>query len=64
MISTFHTNDMVQIQQRSRSATGGVEEINKPLVVVDYNKHMGGVDRSDQLVMYYGFPHRSVKWWK
>ena len=25
---------------------------------------MGGVDRSDQLLSYYGFCHRTVKWWR
>ena len=45
-------------------------------MVDDYNTHMGGVDVSDQLVRYYGYPHRLsndynnynlhrfVKWWK
>ena len=28
------------------------------------NKYMGGVDRGDQLLSYYGFPHRTVKWWR
>ena len=25
---------------------------------------MGGVDKSDQLLPYYGFSHRTVKWWR
>ena len=25
---------------------------------------MGGVDKSDQLLSYYTFHHRTVKWWK
>lgn len=25
---------------------------------------MGGVDRADQLITYYGYPHHSKKWWK
>ena len=25
---------------------------------------MGGVDKSDQLLSYYGFSHRTVKWWR
>lgn len=25
---------------------------------------MGGVDRGDQLLTYYGYPHRTVKWWR
>ena len=33
-------------------------------MIDDYNLHMGGVDKSDQLVLYYGYSHRSQKWWK
>ena len=36
----------------------------KPVVVVDYNNHMLGVDKLDQLVSYYSFLHKSLKWWR
>ena len=36
----------------------------KPQMIVDYNANMGGVDRSDQLILYYGYAHRCKKWWK
>ena len=36
----------------------------KPVVVMDYNQFMLGVDKLDQLVSYYSFTHRSLKWWK
>ena len=36
----------------------------KPSVVADYNLHMIGVDRMDQLASYYSFTHKSVKWWR
>ena len=42
MLSTFHDTHMTR---RSRSAVGGVEEVQKPAVVEDYNQHMGGEDR-------------------
>ena len=29
-----------------------------------HGTYMGGVDKSDQLLSYYGFSHRMVKWWK
>ena len=88
MLSTFHDTHMVAKTRRSRSAEGGVEVVQKPAVVEDYNQHMGGVDKgtcllhvhanskhvchislfcftlADQLVIYYEFSHRSVKWWK
>ena len=32
--------------------------------MVDYNQYMLGVDKMDQLVSYYSFLHKSMKWWK
>ena len=43
MLSTYHTEVMVSKSRRSRTAPGGVEEIEKPYVVEDYNQHMGDV---------------------
>ena len=60
----LHDDSMVSKQRRTRQATGGVEVVQKPAVIEDYNKYMGGVDKSDQLVAYYGFRHSSKKWWK
>ena len=36
----------------------------KPEVVQDYNLHMLGVDKLDQLMSYYSFLHKSIKWWR
>ena len=36
----------------------------KPIMIVDYNKHMLGVDKIDQMMSYYSFLHKSVKWWR
>ena len=47
MLSTYHNSSMVVKSRRSRAAEGGVEDIEKPLVVEDYNQHMGGVDLSE-----------------
>ena len=60
MVSAVHNDDMVSKRRR----TGGQEEIQKPKMIVEYNSYMGGVDKSDQFLSYYGFDHRSVKWWK
>jgi hypothetical protein len=46
------------------SGYGRARKLRKPVVVEQYNKYMGGVDRSNQLLSYYGFSHRTVKWWK
>ena len=33
-------------------------------MVVEYNKYMLGVDKLDQMMSYYSFLHKSVKWWR
>ena len=38
--------------------------VQKPEMIVKYNKYMGGVDCNDQLLQYSGFNRRSLKWRK
>ena len=64
LLSTLHSDTPVPIERRSRHAEGGREVVEKPEAITEYNKYMGGVDRGDQLLSYYGFPHRTVKWWR
>ena len=64
VLSTIHNSSMVSKQQRTRQVAGGVEVVQKPAVIEDYNMYMGGVNKSDQLVTYYGFRCCSKKWWK
>ena len=64
LLSTIHDDSMVTKVRRTRLAPGGREEISKPHLVEQYNTYMGGVDKSDQLLSYYGFSHRTVKWWR
>ena len=40
------------------------ETIQKPLVMIKYNKYMGGDDLSDQLLKYSHFSKQTIKWWK
>ena len=40
------------------------ESVVRPECIVGYNKFMGDVDRSDQMLKYEAFRHRSIKWWK
>ena len=61
LLSTFHTGENTVVKRRrSKNVEGGIEEIIKPLMIHDYNQNMGGVDRNDQMILYYGYSHRYV----
>ena len=36
----------------------------KPEMLIEYNQHMGGVDKMDQSRSYYGVIRSSKKYWK
>ena len=36
----------------------------KPVVIQDYNQHIMGVDRLDQMMVYFSFERKSMKWWR
>ncbi len=46
----------------ARTATSNTLEVNGPTIVGHYIKGMRGTDVIDQLVSYYAFLHKSVKW--
>ena len=61
MISTMHC--AVEVHTGKREYRTGLP-IYKPKVIVDYTNKMGGVDVSDQLMGYYNFLRKSIKWWR
>ena len=58
MLSTNHTDELIDKRRRSKRAAGGVETVKKPKMAEDYNNNMNGVDLNDQNIKYYGFHHR------
>ena len=46
MLSTYHDSSMITKSRRLRAAERGVEDIEKPKMVKDYNHNMGGIDTS------------------
>ena len=58
-LSSLHGNEMVAVTCRGNS-----EPVNKPKLIADYNVNMSGVDRCDQLLVYYALNRKTTKWWK
>lgn len=48
---------------KRRKKDGDQQDVTCPYLITMYNKHMGGVDKNDQLCSYYSIPSRSKKWW-
>ena len=61
MLSTKHGSSLSTTSRRNQITN---EIICKPNVVTNYNKYMGGVDRSDQMISYTNNVVKSFKWWK
>ncbi|KAJ8927090.1 hypothetical protein NQ314_020485 [Rhamnusium bicolor] len=57
-ISNEYQNDMVEyVDKRNRTK-------EKPVPIFHYNKHMGGVDRQNQLNSYYPCERKCIRWYK
>ena len=60
MLSTIHDHSMVHRPDRRHRN----QRQTTPACIFDYNKYMGGVDRTDQLMQPYEIPRKSMKWYK
>ncbi|PSN49971.1 PiggyBac transposable element-derived protein 4 [Blattella germanica] len=60
LISTLHTAQIVESEKTNRKG----EKISRPMMIGEYNKHMKGVDRADQMLHYYPCSRKTVKWTK
>jgi len=70
MLSTMFTSSSQSVRRPRRSIQGTVPAqnnetmINKPTVIQNYIKNMGGVDNADQLATSYCFMRKTLKWWR
>ena len=62
-VSTMHTNTMVRVEERKKGQSHK-EVIMKPESVHMYNQFMNGVDKLDQMIGYYPFTRKTMKWYK
>ena len=61
LCSTLHRGVMKETARLDRETD---EPIQKPDAIIDYNKYMGAVDLSDQLLQYTANRRRTLKWYK
>lgn len=59
MLTTIHPEGTVTVTER-----GSATQKEKPLCVIAYNKYMGGVDLSDQILQPYLVLRKSKTWYK
>lgn len=60
MLTTIHDERMQNVRNRRNPAN----PVEKPKCIVDYNKNMGGVDRTDQLLEPFKVARKCMKWYK
>jgi hypothetical protein len=58
-LTTAHEDVLV-----AAPSSRGAHQKMKPSAVLDYNKHKIDVDRLDQMLSYYSFKRKAIKWWK
>jgi hypothetical protein len=62
MLTTMHDESTTQVPLRSRRSANNFA--NKPNCIISYNKHMGGVDRVDQLLQPFNANRKTLKWYR
>ncbi|XP_038123493.1 piggyBac transposable element-derived protein 4-like isoform X2 [Cyprinodon tularosa] len=63
VLSNHHDPTQTGTVNRKKDGANHVP-LEVPASLADYQKHMKGVDLLDQMIGYYGFQHRSKKWWR
>jgi hypothetical protein len=60
-LSNYHGNDVVNVNRTIKN--GSKVQVPALSVVADYNKYMGGVDKSDMLRSLYEFDRKTRRFW-
>ncbi|KAG8313655.1 hypothetical protein J6590_108673 [Homalodisca vitripennis] len=57
MLTTIHKHEMIPVTKLGKT-------VNKPSSVIEYNKDMGAVDRSDMMISFNDSARKSKKWYR
>jgi len=60
MLKTMHSATCTTVAVRRKT----VQTLDKPDCILDYNRKMGGVDKSDQLLEPYDATRKCMAWYK
>ncbi|XP_062375791.1 piggyBac transposable element-derived protein 4-like [Sardina pilchardus] len=63
-IHAAYAGDTVDRRVKDRQGSWSKQAVPCPKPVMEYNKYMGGVDLSDQLIQYYTSQHKTARWYK
>ncbi|XP_068189829.1 piggyBac transposable element-derived protein 4 [Antennarius striatus] len=58
------SGEVVRRRVKDKDGSWSVKDIPCPSPVIAYNKYMGVVDRSDQLLQYYSTHHKTARWYR
>lgn len=61
MLTNLHQNKMITLPRKDRVTN---ENVQKPLCVLECNKQMGAVDRSDMMISSIDSTRKSINWYK
>ena len=64
VLSAKHDDSIMTITRRKKGPGAQLEEVQKPECIIEYNKYMSGVDSVDQMISYYPFTRKTLKWTK
>jgi hypothetical protein len=59
LLTIIHEDEFVEAPSSS-----GLIITKKQTILLDYNKYKTGEDRLDQMLSYYSFERKMIKWWK
>ena len=60
ILRSMHNVEFCDVPHGNRNG----QTVRKPKAALDYNKYIGAVDRSDQMLQYQAFKWKTLTWWK